>query len=71
MTQEKMTDEEKQTLISFYKENPILWNKADPNDRNKVKRSFVKVKLVTLFDDKYSEEFLEKHLHCLRTSMIR
>ena len=44
----------------IYKENPILWNNADPNYRNKVKRSFIKIKLVTLFDDKYSEEFLEK-----------
>ena len=59
MPQEKLTDEEKQILTGFYKENPILWNNADPNNRNKIQRSLVKVKLATLFDDKYSEEFLE------------
>ena len=52
----KITDKEKQTLISFYKQNPILWYNADPkNYRNKVKRSLIKVKLVTLFDGKFEE----------------
>ena len=50
MVQGKMADQEKQRLISFYKQNPILWENADPNYRNKVKRSFFKGKLVTLFD---------------------
>ena len=31
MVQGKMTDEEKQTLISFSKQNPILWDNADQN----------------------------------------
>ena len=74
MAQGKMTDEEKQTLISFYKQNPILWDNgdnADPNYRNNVKRSLIKVKLVTLFDGNLPEEFLEKCFHSLRTSMFR
>ena len=58
MAQGKMTDEEKQTLISFYKQNPMFWDNADPNYRNKVKRSLIKVRLVTLFDGKFLEEFL-------------
>ena len=70
MTQGKVTDEEKET-ISFYKPNLILWDNADPNYRNKVKRSFIKVKLVRLFEGKFSEGFLEKCFHSLRTSMNR
>ena len=61
----------KTTLIRFYKQNPILWNNADPNYKNKVKRSLIKVKLVTIFDGKFPEEFLEICFHSLRTSMIR
>ena len=61
----------KTTLIRFYKQNPILWNNADPNYRNKVKRSHIKVKLVTIFDGKLPEEFLEICFHSFRTSMIR
>ena len=41
MVQGKMTDEEKQTLISFYKQNSILWNNVDPNYRRNVKRSLI------------------------------
>ena len=52
MAQGKMTDEEKQTLISFQKQNLILWDSADLNCRNKVKRSLIKVKLVPLFEGK-------------------
>ena len=71
MAQRKMTDEEKQIIISFYKQNPILRDSADPNCRNKVRRSLINVKLVTLFDGKFSKEFLEKCFHSLRTSMIQ
>ena len=70
MTQGKVTDEEKET-ISFYKPNLILWDNADPNYRNKGKRSFIKVKLVKLFEGKFSEGFWEKYFHSLRTSMNR
>ena len=48
-----------------------MWDNADPNYRNNVKRVLIKVKLVTLFDGKFSEEFLQKFFHSLRTSMIR
>ena len=36
MVQETLNDEEKHTLIDFYKRNPILGNNADPNYRNKI-----------------------------------
>ena len=71
MVHGKMTDEEKQTLISFYNQNSILWDNADPNYRNKIKRSPIKVKFFTLFDGKFSEEFLEKCFHSLEISMSR
>jgi len=67
----KLSDEEKKTLIKFYKENPALWNSNDPYYKNKVQRSLVKIKLTTLFEDKYSEDVLEKTFHSLRTSMLR
>ena len=59
MAQGKMTDEEKQ---SFYKQNPILWENTDPNYRNKIKRSLIKVKLVALFELSL-KRFLSSHLH--------
>jgi hypothetical protein len=71
MSELKLSDEEKKVLINFYKENPLLWNSNDSYYKNKTQRSLVKVKLVTLFDDKYSEELLEKTFHSLRTSMLR
>ena len=52
MAQGKMTGEEKQTLISFYKQNPLFWDNADPNYRNKIKTTLIKVKLVTFFIEK-------------------
>ena len=70
MAQGKLTDEEKQT-ISFYKPNLIMWDNADSNYRNKVKASFIKVKLVRVFEGKFSEGFLEKCFHSLRTSLNR
>ena len=55
----KLSDEEK-NIISFYTENPLLWNSEDPNYKNMVKRSLIKIKLAELIDSKYSDEFLEK-----------
>ena len=59
MAQGKMTDQykqtNKQTLINSYKQNQILRDNADPNYRNKVKRSLIKVKSVALFDGKFPE----------------
>ena len=48
-----------------------MWDNADPSYRNNVKRVLITVKLVTLFEGKFSEEFLQKCFHSLRTSMIR
>ena len=49
-----------------------MWNNGtDPNYKNKVKKSLIKLKLVTFFDGKFSEELLEKCFHSLRTSVIR
>ena len=55
----KLSDEEKKVLIKFYKENPALWNSSDPYYKNKV------------FENKYTEDVLEKTFHSLRTSMLR
>ena len=49
----KLSNEEKKTLIKFYKENPVLWNSNDPYYKNKMQRSLVKTRLTTLFEDKY------------------
>ena len=70
-TEVKLSDEEKKILIKFYIENPALWNSNDTHYRNKVQRSLIKVKLITLFAEKYTEDVLEKTLHSLRTSMLR
>ena len=72
MAQGKMTDQEKQTLISFYKQNPILWENADPNYRSKVKISFFKGKLVTIFDtDMYFHRAKPWHASCFAWLSIR
>ena len=71
MAELKLSDEEKRNLILFYKENPILWDSNDKYYKNKIQRSLTKVKLASLFDDKYTEEVLEKTFHSLRTSMLR
>ena len=55
----KLSDEEKKT-INFYKGNPVLQNSEDPNYKNKVQRSLVKINFTELFHDKYSEKLLQK-----------
>ena len=67
----KLSDEEKKVLIKFYKENPALWNSSDPYYKNKVQRSLMKTKLLTVFENKYTEDVVEKTFHSLRTSMLR
>ena len=67
----KLSDEEKVKLIEFYKANPTLWDTSDQYYKNKVKRLLIKKRLVELFEDKFSEEHLEKTFHSLRTSMSR
>ena len=69
----KLSDEEKKVLIKFYKENPALWNSTtitDPYYKNKVQRSLVKTRLLTVFENKYTEDVLEKTFHSLRTPML-
>ena len=61
----------KSKLIEFYKANPTLWDTSDQYYKNKVKRLLIKKRLVELFEDKFSEEHLEKTFHSLRTSMSR
>ena len=70
-TEVKLSDEEKKILINFYQENPALGNSNDPHYKNKVQRSLINVKLVTLFAEKYTEDVLEKTFHSLRMSMLR
>ena len=67
----KLSDEEKKVLIKFYKENPALRNSSDPYYKSKVQRSLIKTKLLTVFENKYTEDVLEKTFHSLRTSMLR
>ena len=61
----------RKNLISFYKDNPTLWNALDQNYRNKAERSAVKKRLGELVNDKYSEDLLEKTFHSLRTTILR
>ena len=46
---------------NFYKENPALWNSNDPHYKNKVHRSLIKVKLLTMFAEKYTEDVKDFH----------
>ena len=70
-TEVKLSNEEKNILITFYIENPALWNSNDKHFKKKVQRSLIKVKLVTLFAEKYTEDVLEKTFHSLQTSILR
>ena len=53
----------KQTLINSYKQNQILRDNADPNYRNKVKRSLIKVKSVALLTANFQKEYRYRNLH--------
>ena len=64
-TEVKVFDEEKKILINFYKENPALWNSNHPHYKNKVQRSLIKVKLVILFAEKYTQDVSEKTFYSL------
>ena len=55
---------------NFYKENPALWNSNDPHYKNKVHRSLIKVKLLTMFAEKYTEDVKEKTFTPLRRSRL-
>lgn len=67
----KLLDEEKTQLLSFYRENTLLWSSENPYYHNKARRISTKEKLAELFEGKYSLEVLEKTFHSLRTSYAR
>ena len=67
----KLLDEEKTQLLSFYRENTLLWSSENPYYHNKARRNSTKEKLAELFEGKYSLEVLEKTFHSLRTSYAR
>ena len=67
----KLSDEEKLQLLSFYRENPVLWSSENPFYHNKAQRNSAKEKLLELFTGKYSSEVLEKTFHSLRTSSLK
>ena len=67
---QKLSDEEKTALINFYKQNKALWS-SEVNFRNKEEKLAVKEDLVSLFDGRFSEDFLDRNFHALRTAFNR
>ena len=66
----KTSDEEKTTLINFYKQNKTLWS-SEVNFRHKEEKLAVKEDFVSFFDGRFSEDFLDRNLHALRTAFHR
>ena len=58
-SKQKLTDEEKSILIEFFKEHKPLWS-TEKQFSNKQLKVNAKEKLSTLFDGKYSLEYLKK-----------
>ena len=56
---QKLSDDEKSRLISFYKDNKELWSSCVSYRREK--KSEIKEKLVNLFDGALTEGFLDKN----------
>ena len=69
-SKQKLSDDEKTTLINFYKENKAFWS-SEVNFQNKEEKSAVKEQLLTLFEGKYSEGFLDKNFHAFHTAFSR
>ena len=67
---QKLSDEEKTTLINFYKQNKALWC-SEINFRSKEDKSGVIEDLVSLFDGSLSEDFLDRNFHVLRAAFNR
>ena len=65
----KLSTEEKTKLILFYKENKELWSSDFRISREE--KVALKDTLVGLFEQKYTEELLEKTFHALRTAYVR
>ena len=65
----KLSTEEKTKLILFYKVNKELWSSDFRTSREE--KTALKETLVGLFVQKYTEEFLDKTFHALRTAYVR
>ena len=66
---QKLSDDEKSRLISFYKDNKELWSSSV--SCRKEKKCEIKEELVNLFDGAFTEDFLDKNFHALRTAYNR
>ena len=71
LTKIKLSDEEKSDLITFYRENKVLWSTENQFCRNKEEKCVAKERLSELFDGKYSVEVREKTFHALQTAFNR
>ena len=60
---EKLSEEEKNTLIGFYEVHKLLWS-SDSKFKDKEEKSATR-------DQMYSADFLEKTFHILRTAIIQ
>ena len=63
-SKQKLSDDEKTTLINFYKENKAFWS-SEVNFRNKEEKSAVKEHLLTLFEGHFPFLFffIQKKCH--------
>lgn len=66
----KLSDEEKSKLICFYKDHKELWS-SSINFRSKEEKSELKEELINLFEGSFTEDFLDKNFHALRTAFNR
>ena len=64
------TSEERETLITFYQDNPALWNHGmlEYRDRN-IRRALIQKVLVEEFDEKFTEEDIKKEWNSLLTGL--
>ena len=57
-------------MIGFYKINKPLWS-SDSKFKDKEEKGAARDKIVKLFDQTYSADFLEKTFHTIRTAFIQ
>ena len=57
-------------MIGFYKINKPLWS-SDSKFKDKEEKGAARDKIVKLFDQTYSADFLEKTFHTVRTAFIQ
>ena len=62
-----MTNDDKEILITFYKEHPMLWNSKLDNYRNRDLRRVNLESLAEKLNHKYSIEKLQQEWHNLVT----